>query len=449
MAVEKLKLSGIVLALLLCTAHSSLAVADRPKEDLRVEVSDGDNLIGILTRVTGSSRRWQEVALYNNLADPDALKPGQIIVIPRSMLTRRGYATVDYFNGEAGYLPIGATQMRPLERGQQIFTGETVRTGENGFISLSFTSESVVNIQPQSDFRIDVINCEDPAGSCEITLWAEEGDAAVKVDNKGFDGATRFIIKTPYASAVVRGTEYDITISKVDGVVANTLGVTEGEVVITTDELERSVPLGKGVVGGQGQSVSRLFDLLDPPIVTNLPHYARVSPEDRVEWLELQDAAGYEISISGSGEALGKTQIARTYSTVDYPAGEYLVAIRGVDQYGLRGYRANQRVTAVDLAEDLVAAELAIDLSLDVLRVEKGPLDAATQFELQVSDRVVNIDGQDTLADYRSYDIGAGTAFNILVDNSRDVFVRYRQIVDATLVSRYTPIELLATGRDQ
>ena len=449
MGIDKPKLfRRAATALAITLIGTSVLLAEEIAPDLKITVKPGDNLIDIVERVSGATDKWQEVARYNDMVDPHALSPGQVITVPGALLRHRSYAVVDYFSGQATYFEIGGQAGKPLERGQRVYIGESVKT-EDGFISLSFTSESVVNIQPQSDFRIDEIECADTAGSCQITLWSEQGDATVKVNSNGFERPTNFTIKTPYASAVVRGTVFDFTVSKTDGIVGNTLGVAEGEVLISSSEAEKSVPGGKGVVGGEGQSVSRLYDLLQPPVITNLPHYMRVSPEDRIEWLELPGAASYELSFGSGGEPLARTSSSLNYSAIEFPAGDYTVGVRGVDENGLRGYPATQRVVAVDLAPELSPLDLSIGLSLDMLRVEKRRIDPRQQFEIQISDRIETHEGQIVLADYQSYDLGNGEAFNIPVDNSRDIYLRYRQLVDETLVSRYTPVVLIAASRDR
>ena len=125
------------------------------------------------------------------------------------------------------------------------------------------------------------------------------------------------------------------------------------------------------------------------------------------------------------------------------------MGVRGVDENGLRGYPATQKVVAVDLAPELSPQDLSIDLSLDMLRVEKRRIDPRQHFEIQISDRIETYEGQVVLADYRSYDLGNGEAFNIPVDNSRDIYLRYRQLVDENSVSRYTPVVLIAASRDR
>lgn len=55
-------------------------------DDLNVVVKPGDTLSRILLRVAGTYSAIDDVADYNKLSDPDALEPGDVVVIPSTIL---------------------------------------------------------------------------------------------------------------------------------------------------------------------------------------------------------------------------------------------------------------------------------------------------------------------------------------------------------------------------
>lgn len=418
-------------------------------EAFNVRVEDGDNLITIVDRVLGSREAWPLVAQFNNLVDPDVLKPGQLIAIPSYLLSEREHATLAYVKGDVQYIPAGQEAPRQAERNQKMYAGDSVRTGDTGFVSLSFSGNSIVNVQPLSHIRIDKIRCVDLAESCEINLWTDEGDANLRIGSDSFATPVRFTIETPYASAAVRGTVFDFTASPAANGAGNTLGVTEGEVVISLQGEQSSVPVGKGVVAGEGNSINQQYDLLVAPIVDNVSQYFRISSEDRLSWLAVDGAAQYEVAFGKTpevGEILGKTRLVDNFSGIDLPAGEYYAGVRGIDENGLRGFTAVQQLVAVDIDEQQ-SVELGMELLGDILRVEIPAASNDEQFEVQVGDTIETIGDSTALLNYRGYDLSEGRRYYIPVDITRDVYVRYRQIYSDTTVSRYSELDLIATGR--
>lgn len=65
-----------------------------PHEDRLHEVRDGETLSAIALMTTGDARNWKTIADINNIIDPNTIKKGQVIVVPRSLIPPPGPPTV-------------------------------------------------------------------------------------------------------------------------------------------------------------------------------------------------------------------------------------------------------------------------------------------------------------------------------------------------------------------
>src|SRR6266851_6128109 len=144
------------------------------------------------------------------------------------------------FAGEAGavagrvdFATSGATvsgvngQLRPLTKGAELDSGDTVRTDGEGRAQIRFTDGSYVSLQPNTEFAIRDYNFEGKTDGSERGIFGLAKGAMRTVT--GFIGRVnrnRYQITTPTATVGIRGTGGRIEVLN-DGstLIASTSGI--------------------------------------------------------------------------------------------------------------------------------------------------------------------------------------------------------------------------------
>lgn len=412
-------------------AFAQLKTADVKtiERDIHVVVEDGEFLTAIVRRVMGSVEFWPEVARINKIESPDALQPGDVIVFPASLVQKRNYARVVFVKGDSKIVRGPDTQPVTLEKGSRVYLGDIIRTGDRGFVSLSFNGESLVNVQPDSNVQIVQFDCFDKEKSCVVNLSARSGQMNFDVRNIGFQKPTLFSIETPYASAAVRGTKFDVDV--LDG---SAIGVTDGVVVVSSGDETASVPLGKGTLAGEGRSVLTLYDLLVKPVYND---FIRVSAEDILSWQSIAGAENYNVVLSASeslSDVIQSTTTKETYTELLPQAQQYYVGTRALDRNGLKGFTEVLSVNQVAIDESAQAPLLEMELSDNSLKIVNT---GNQRSEVHIGTELENIAGLDQLATFDAHDIAPGDTLEVTVDTQSDVYIVSRAVIGRTAVSRY------------
>jgi len=94
----------------------------------------------------------------------------------------------------------GSTQ--PLAKGSEVYTNETIRTGDAGVADLKFLDDTNLSVGPVSEIRLDKF-VYDPTGTTgSVVIEATRG--AFRFVTGGQDKKV-YQIKTPYGTLGVRG----------------------------------------------------------------------------------------------------------------------------------------------------------------------------------------------------------------------------------------------------
>jgi len=387
-----------------------------------VIVEEGETLRSIARREFGKSGLSSMLANFNAMKESDPVSPGQTIRIPLFTPVERQFATVIFAKGEV------SKNAEPLERDDKVYLNELVKTGEDGFASLQFSSGSVINLQPLTHAKLEKLNCLESDDSCLIMLNSAQGEVSSDVQRR--DGQpTEFTINTPYASAAVRGTLFEINAVETDIL----LGVTEGEVVVGSESND-DLPLNQGfgtVVGANTPPLDPVA-LLPAPVFRYIP--TRAAKGDQVSWWALSDVQQYLINISTDS---GGQQVVANYSETqsilaidDLDAGEYFFNVRGIDNLGLKGVKSPTKLVIASIDEATDPVDTAISRSGNEFLVKIiDPPEAAPGYEIQVS---TNAEFTDPL----SVDVSnPGTAIFRL--ESDKIFSRARVLLDPEKVSEF------------
>lgn len=343
-----------------------------------VIVQRGDSLRTIAKRELGSSGYAPMLAEFNEISESADLSIGQIIRLPIHVPARNEAADVVFVKGN-----VTGTDQNTLSRGDRIELGDVITTGIDGFISIEFSSGSVVNLQPDTQAVLKRLNCLPNDDSCLIEINVERGELGSDVESR--DGQpVEFKINTPYASAAVRGTVFDFSASDQNMVV----GVTEGDVIVAAQDQEVALAEGFGSVTQEGEAPGQPIELLPPPVYRYVP--TRAAAGDSITWWNLQGVNTYEAILSNDSAAI---QAIADFTATDtrlepatVPAGDYYLTIRGVDENGLQGFTSNTRLTIAAIDESLPVVTTTVEKQGNEYLVQvNDPPEEALGFEIQIA----------------------------------------------------------------
>lgn len=431
-----------------------------------VFVGQGDTLASIAKRELGTTKFSQLLGSYNRLTPTSTLKPGDIVRIPIHVPPRGEYAEVVFVKGELtaerdikadaeaadrqasastaqtdGFSRdselLQQTEIISLTRNDKVFEGDLLKTAPTGFASIAFSSGSVVNLQPDTTAILEKLVCLESDDSCVIGIETLSGRVTSNIQSRD-QQPTDFTITTPFASAAVRGTFFDIDASE-DFLVS----VAEGAVDVQAQDTMVPVGTGFGVVVEQGSAPGEPIELMPAPVFKRVP--PRMVEGDTIEWFAFEDASSYEATLS-TDEASNQTvtdidvspgsesldlQASLANSTEPAPAaGDYFLSVRAIDVKGLLGIKTTTRITLAELDSSIqpVSTNIVRDGSEFLVTVENPPEDAPG-YEIQIS-------ADESFQDPLSADVNALGAAVFRVEQDQ-VFARARVLVDPLTVSAF------------
>jgi hypothetical protein len=129
----------------------------------------------------------------------------------------------------------------PASAGMKLEPGDRIKTGANGEAVILFFEGSVMEVGTNSDILIEQLNITPGTGSTTVRLKQFIGNTANRVQ-KLIDSASTYEVETPAATAVVRGTIFNL---QVDESGNTTLRTEEGSVWFTAGGV--TVLVGPGI----------------------------------------------------------------------------------------------------------------------------------------------------------------------------------------------------------
>ena len=330
-------------------------------------VRPGDNLWSVSTEHLIHTDYWSRLQALNGVADPMRLPPGMKLRIPIAWLKRLpAKAQVLSVQGEARAVIAATGQTVSVNAGRLLQTGDTLLTGPGSTVSLEFGDGSRVLLQADSELRMEALNAYGPTRFVNTRIRLQQGRLESQVTPRA-DSGPRYEISTPAAASTVRGTRYRIGMDPATDTARTE--VVEGVVAFRGVQTTRTVHQGFGALAEIGQAPLPPTPLLPPPqlvelpsVVTRLPvqlgffpapgavaYRAQVAPTDPRQTVLLDtilpalpaDKPGAPKSGAlAAPEAL--TLLLGPVGT-NWPEGDYMARIRGIDDKGLEGFDAQHR----------------------------------------------------------------------------------------------------------
>lgn len=343
-------------------------------------------------------------------------------------VTNTSVATVDFVKGYVTVFPQNDRTVAVFaKRGMSIGEKDFIKTGDDGFISLSISTGTVVTIQPLSEVSMDVLDCASTGAHCNIVLDALTGTINSSVKKSG-NSTSQFTITTPYAIAAVRGTVFDIDVVD-DRLLA---GVTEGQVNVTAESGAVELPENFGTQVRKNQAPSEPVPLLDAP--NFIPGPKRFETGGLVAWEKVPKAEQYLFSFDNASGLAYQSQSADTqHSLLPLELGAYAMRIRAIDEAGLKGQVAQKEFDVVKTNKsrkgpNVLAAIKPDDFSVQVLQQATGE----NQIEL-------NFSATKDFEKLSNLDVAPGEI--VSADRATNsIYVRARGILSDTEVTLFGPV---------
>lgn len=326
----------------LAGAATALVVASaaRSEDIVPYEVQRGESLSVIAERLLEDARQWPQVARLNRLLRPWRLQPGQRLLLPASLLKGTAVpARVEYVRGAVRADGVA------VHIGDTLTEGTALEVGAQGFLSLRLHDGSLLQLQTNS--RTKLLRLRDlPVGQRRNTLIElDQGrvDASVAPQSPG----SRFQVKTPLATAGVRGTRFGVSVPP--EVARTSADVVQGEVEVQAAAPGVAMPVlidaGQGAVVRPGTSPLRK-PLLPAPDLSGLQGRIERLPAP-LPLVALPGATHYRVEIADDeafARVLWSSEGPLPIMLGELPDGRYHLRARAIDADELLGMDASGSV---------------------------------------------------------------------------------------------------------
>jgi hypothetical protein len=308
----------------------------RAEADGRItyRVGAGDTLIGIGERLLDPPERWRDMRRLNRIADPTRLMPGTELRIDP-----------DWLRGEPSAATLGAVggtatlDGAPAAVGAVGREGSRLETGDDGVVVVRLKDGTSLVIPPASAVRFERLRQYLGTDSTEARIAVERGG----IETRSEPGRRRALqIRTPVATAAVRGTEFRVRA----GEATTTVEVLTGRVGADGPGGRADVDAGLGAVARR-DGPPRIEPLLAAPALGGLP--ARIeTPAATLRFAPVEGASGYRVQVAldeGFTRLLADTRgPAPEVAVVTREDGPLHLKVRAVSAIGLEGRESIARL---------------------------------------------------------------------------------------------------------
>jgi hypothetical protein len=362
MATNIFKKSAQISLLSLAASLASQAfasIAQHTEPYISYTVQRGDTLQRLSQQLIVDPKRWNEVARLNGLKNPNLIRPGLVLDIPKSLINfdeQPKLAHTGILQSVNGSVTINGA---PASAGAIVPEGARVETGSGSSAVVKLSDGSQVQLMPRS--LADVVKqhgyaLKDPASSASTT-WFSGAIRLVSgvldiVADKTAKRKDPLNVLTPTALIGVRGTQFRVAFEDPTSGTART-EVLEGKVRADNPAQAAGADIG----GGFGVAIKpnereiKVVALLPALPESALPGKVERAREGAVaDWavLPLSGAAGYRAELAldpaftqivldtkSSGPSINLAAAAN---------GNYFARVRGIDPSGIEGYNAVRRI---------------------------------------------------------------------------------------------------------
>jgi hypothetical protein len=172
--------------------------------ELELTVQGGDTLIALAERFLAKPAEWPKLQRLNRVADPKRLVPGSTLRIPVEWL-RENAERMEVIAVSGTAAKGDGTK---LAVGERLAPETSIRTGDDGFVTLRAPDGSLIALQPKSDARLASIGRYVNTDIFSTVVRMVSGRVEAVVEK--LRGPSRFEVQTDLAVAGVRGTRFRV-----------------------------------------------------------------------------------------------------------------------------------------------------------------------------------------------------------------------------------------------
>jgi len=204
---------------------------------LALHVAAGTNLIHLARDDCRDRSDWQEIARVNRLTEPYLTIHDTSLQVPLSLLiAEKLSATVASVHGPVDLLT-NKDQTIPLNKGDILLPGQTVRTGPDGYTHLILPDNTYTQVEPDSQITLTYLfRLKD--GKVKADFFLGQGTIIHWVREK-LRANERFQTRTPIAVTGICDTEFRLRMTEKTANTVENLRVIDQGPGITREERQR------------------------------------------------------------------------------------------------------------------------------------------------------------------------------------------------------------------
>ena len=138
-----------------------------------------------------------------------------LIAAPALVFAGESRATAVNILGEAKVLKKGESDWKPLEKSAILTEGDSVRTAADSMVTLELVGNNKtaeVVVKPESEFSFQTFQHDETKKEEHTQLNVDAGSVLVKAEK--LVGDSKFEVKTPTSIVGIRGTVFEVQVSK-------------------------------------------------------------------------------------------------------------------------------------------------------------------------------------------------------------------------------------------
>ncbi|MDX1451313.1 MAG: FecR domain-containing protein [Oleiphilaceae bacterium] len=327
---------------------SAAAYADgsTTSPDWHYTMRPADSLQSVANKLLARQHSWSDLVRYNQIDDITQIQPGAILRIPVDWLKFQPKpASTLSTTGSVLIKKSRDSRFQVLKAGMNVHVGDEIATRQ-GTALIRFADGSLLRLEADSVLVFNKLSHYGQTGMVDTRMRLKKGALSTEVSPmvKG----SRFEITTPSAVAAVRGTKFRL---KTDGP-SSTIEVTEGQVAFSHEHGSTVVNGGEGARIHQQKSQIERVPLKPAPA----PQFAGTVQDlpATLAW-ESPEAAKYRYQLTDDKgqKRLRDATLSKPEAELDnLRNGEYVVAMRAVDDKGFEGLESKTPIK-VDLQADI------------------------------------------------------------------------------------------------
>jgi len=312
--------------------------AETKKHEWHYTVEEGDSVWTLCKTYVSDPLCWMKLVEYNQVKKPKYLPPGSTMKFPRAWLKPQATtAKVVSVNGEV-LLHKKDQNDQPLTLDKELSQGDEVET-RIGSATLKFDDGSQLQLSHHTRVHMEALLFASYDQRIETRINLARGRVRAMVEKIKAQGSHYEII-TPAAIAAVRGTDFRVASSDNNQVMITE--VVEGQVKVANDQGARQLPAGFALRAVVGEALPQPVSLLPRVQIIETKKKKKAPAFPMVfNWQAMDGAVKYtsQLFTAQSQQLVLESQVSQPSLTIEQlPAGNYVLKIRAVDQFGVEGF---------------------------------------------------------------------------------------------------------------